>query len=113
MNEKLQKLLDQLSAERDDFRVSLHLLGMEAKEEWEKAENKWEAMQMRMRDAGLKMNLEAKEEIHDLGEEVDKWQHKFSDKWQDLRLEVKEELHEMGEELAETYQKIRHYFTDK
>lgn len=113
MNEKLQTLLNKLAEERDDFRVSMHLLGMEAREEWEKSEGKWENLQGRMRDAGLKLNLEAKEEIHDLGEGVDKLQHRLGDKFQDVRIEVMEELHELGEELAETYQKIRRYFTDK
>ncbi|MBU0653773.1 MAG: hypothetical protein KJ914_01435 [Gammaproteobacteria bacterium] len=113
MNEKLHTLLKKLETERDDFRVSLHLLGMEAKDEWEKAEEKWENLQARMRDAGLKLNLEAKEEIHDMGEGVDRLQHRVGEKIQDLRLEVKEELHEMGEELADVYQKIRRYFTEK
>lgn len=110
MNEKLQALLNKLETERDDFRVSLHLLGMEAKDEWEKAEGKWENLQSRMRDVGLKLNLEAKDEIHDLGEGVDRLQHRVGEKIQDLRLEVKEELHEMGEELAELYRKIRSRF---
>ncbi|HRJ53193.1 MAG TPA: hypothetical protein PLE99_10515 [Candidatus Thiothrix moscowensis] len=110
MKEKLQALLDKLHTERDDFRVGLHLLGMEAKEEWEKAEGKWENLQVRLRDTGLKLHMEAKEEIHDMGEEVDKLQHKLTDKWQDIRVEVVEELHELGEEVAELYQKIRRHF---
>lgn len=110
MNEKLQQLLQKLEVERDDFRVSLHLLGMEAKEEWDKAEGKWDNLQLRLRDAGYKLQLEAKEEIHDLGEEVDKLQHKLGDKIADLRVEMMEEIHELGEELSEMYQKIRQRF---
>jgi hypothetical protein len=110
MNEKLHKLLNKLNVERDDFRVSLHLLGMEAKEEWEKAEHKWDNLQLRLRDTGYKWQLEAREEIHDLGEGVDKLQHKLGDKVADLKLEVLEEMHELGEELAELYQKIRRHF---
>ncbi|MFN3785827.1 MAG: hypothetical protein ACK4RS_03200 [Thiothrix sp.] len=110
MHAKLHKLLSALSAERDEFRLGLHLLSMEAKEEWEKTEEKWEHLQARLRDLGYKIQLEAKEEIHDLGEEVDKLQHKIGDKLGDLRVEAVEEVHELGEELAALYQKIRRHF---
>lgn len=111
MKEKLQHLLDRVGIERDDLRVRFHLLGMDAREEWDKTESKWENLQLRLRDAGLKLNLQAKEEVHDLGEEVDHLQHKLSDKVQDIRLEVMEEVHELGEELSAAYQKIRRYFS--
>ncbi|MEB4589940.1 hypothetical protein VSS37_03020 [Candidatus Thiothrix sp. Deng01] len=110
MNERLQQLLHSLTTERDDFRVSLHLLEMEAKQEWEKAETKWDNLQLRLRDAGYKLQLETKEEVHDMGEEVDKLQHKLSDKVADLRVEWMEEIHELGEEIADLYQKIRKRF---
>ncbi|MEZ5452068.1 MAG: hypothetical protein R3E93_04485 [Thiothrix sp.] len=110
MNEKLQQLLHALAAERDEFRVGMHLLEMEAKEEWEKAETQWDKLQARMRDAGYKLQLETRDEIHDLGEGVDKLQHRLGDKMTDLRTEVVEELHELGEELAGLYQKIRARF---
>jgi peptidoglycan hydrolase CwlO-like protein len=110
MNEKLQQLLQKLGSERDDFRSGLHLVGTEVREEWDKVENKWQNMQLRLRDAGLEWNLKAKEEIHDLGEDVDKLQHKIGGKVEDIRLEVMEELHELGEEIAGLYQKIRRHF---
>ncbi len=109
MKEKLQQLLETLGSERGELRVRLHLLGLEAREELEQAETKWQNMQLRLRDVGWEWNLKAKEEIHDLGEEVDELQHKVSDKVADIRLEVVEELHELGEELAELYQKIRRH----
>ncbi len=110
MKEKLQQLVQALSSEREELRVRLHVLGLEAREEWEHLEAKWDAMQVRLRDAGWELNLKAKEEIHDLGEDVDKLQHKISDKVDDIRVEVVEELHELGEELSELYQKIRRHF---
>lgn len=110
MNEKLQNLLNKLSVERDDFLQGLHLLEAGAKEEWEKAEQKWGNLQGRLRDTGYKWQLEAKEEIHDLGEEVDKLQHKVTDKVTDLKVEIVEEMHELSEELSELYQKIRRHF---
>ncbi|MDQ5768917.1 hypothetical protein [Thiothrix subterranea] len=110
MNEKLQQLMQALTNEREELRVRLHVLGLDAREEWVHLETKWDAMQVRLRDTGWELNLKAKEEIHDLGEDVDKLQHKISDKVEDIRLEVAEELHELGEELSELYQKIRRHF---
>lgn len=111
MKEKLQRLLNSLEGERDELRVRIHLMGMEVREEWDKAEEKWDNMQLRLRDAGMKLNLQAREEIHDLGEDVDELQHKLGDKVQDLKMEVVEEMHEVGEELADVYKKIRSYFS--
>lgn len=110
MKEKLQQLLTALTSERGELRVRLHLLGLEAREELEHAEVKWETMQDRLREVGWNWNLKAKEEIHDLGAEVDELQHKLGDKVADIRLEVIEELHELGEELSALYQKIRRHF---
>jgi polyhydroxyalkanoate synthesis regulator phasin len=111
MKEKLQHLLDRLGGERDDLRVRLHLLGMDTREEWDKTESKWDNLQLRLRDVGLKLHIQTKEEVHDLGEEVDHLQHRLGDKVQDIRLEVLEEMHELGEELSAAYQKIRRYFS--
>lgn len=109
MNAKLQHLLDTLAQERDEFRLGLHLLGMEAKEEWDKAEVQWEHLQARLSDFGYKLQIEAKEELHDIGEEIDALQHKVGDKLADVRAEVVEELHELGEELKSLYAKIRQH----
>lgn len=110
MKEKLQQLVQALTSEREELRVRLHVLGLEAREEWDGLEAKWDAMQVRLRDAGWELNLKAKEEIHDLGEDVDELQHKIGDKVEDIRLEVAEGLHELGEELSDLYRKIRRHF---
>jgi predicted nucleic acid-binding Zn-ribbon protein len=139
MHEKVEQLLAKLKAEREEFRVRMHLGNMDAHDEWEKAEGKWENLQGRLKHSGLvlaekagdliegfeeelrelksgasattwKLNMKAKEEIHDLGEDVDKLQHKIADKVEDVRLEVMEELHELGEEISGLYQKIRSRF---
>ncbi|MGR9045754.1 MAG: hypothetical protein ACU83N_10690 [Gammaproteobacteria bacterium] len=39
---ELEKLTDQIKHQRDEIQVQMHLAGMEAKEEWEKAEKKWD-----------------------------------------------------------------------
>lgn len=137
MHEKLQKLLDKLHHEREEFKSHLSSLShKDMHEEWDKAEHHWHNLQSRMKESGLKLldktgnliegfegelrdlkdnastttwkfNLKAKEELHDMGEDIDKLQHKLGDKLQDVRLEVMEEIHELGDELASLYQKIR------
>lgn len=37
---ELEKLTDMIKSQRDEIQVQMHLAGMEAKEEWEKAESK-------------------------------------------------------------------------
>ncbi len=139
MHTKVEALLNRLKAERAGLSEHLNQWGGEAHQEWEKAEDKWLALQGRMRDSGLelaekagnlienfegelrelrdeassmtwKLNFKTKDEIHDMGEGVDKLQHKVVDKLEDVRVEVMEELHDMGEEIAVLYGKIRGRF---
>ena len=42
ITERLEKVLKELKTERDDLKVQLHLLNMDAKEEWNELENKYE-----------------------------------------------------------------------
>lgn len=136
MKEKVQQLVDKLTTERDEARVQLDLGDGDAHDDWQKAEDKWLNLQLRLKQAGLnltekagvmleefeselaelkeeasqkawQMNLKAHEELHDLGEDVDKLQHKISDKVEDIRLELMDELHELGEEISGLYAKLR------
>lgn len=136
MHTKVEALLNRLKSERTALSGHLGLWGDEAHKEWDKAEDKWVALQARMRDSGLelaekagnlienfegelrelrneastatwKLNLKAKDELHDMGEGVDKLQHKVADRLGDVRVEVMEELHDLGEEIAGFYQKLR------
>ena len=42
MKDRSEKLLKELKKERDELKVQLHLLSMDAKEEWNELENKYE-----------------------------------------------------------------------
>ena len=39
---ELEKITDKIKHQRDELQVHMHLAGMEAKDEWEKAEEKWD-----------------------------------------------------------------------
>ena len=79
--EKSEKILKELKVERDDLKVQLHLLNMDAKEEWNELENKYET-------------LKAKASI-------------VADAAEDSAGEVIEALKLVGEELREGYKRIR------
>ena len=42
MKDRSEKMLKELKKERDELKVQLHLLSMDAKEEWNELENKYE-----------------------------------------------------------------------
>ncbi|MGR9114792.1 MAG: hypothetical protein ACU85E_03440 [Gammaproteobacteria bacterium] len=39
---ELENLTDKIKHQRDELQVQMHLASMEAKDEWEKAEEKWD-----------------------------------------------------------------------
>lgn len=43
LKKEFDELTDTLKQQRDEIEVQIHLAGMEAKEEWQKAEKKWES----------------------------------------------------------------------
>lgn len=47
---KLDERLEELKQTRDELRVKMHLARAEARDEWEKAEKKWNDLQNRYRD---------------------------------------------------------------
>ncbi len=49
--ENLAEALDKLRQERDELRVKIHLGTMEAKEEWEELEKKWQRFESKAADA--------------------------------------------------------------
>ena len=81
ITERLEKVLKELKTERDDLKVQLHLLNMDAKEEWNELENKYE-------------NFKAKASI-------------VAEATEDSAGEVVEALKLVGEELHEGYKRIR------
>jgi hypothetical protein len=51
IDQELHELLENLKTQRDDLRVRLHLAKVEAKDEWERLEHKWENLGNRMEAA--------------------------------------------------------------
>jgi len=81
MVERSEKMLKELKKERDDLKLQLHLLNMDAKEEWNELENKYEI-------------FKAKASI-------------VADVAEDSAGDVAEALKLVGEELSEGYKRIR------
>ena len=81
MKDKSEKMLKELKMERDDLKVQIHLLSMDAKEEWNDLENKYE-------------KFKAKASL-------------VADVTGDSAEEVVEALKLVGDELREGYKRIR------
>ena len=81
ITERLEKVLKELKTDRDNLKVKLHLLNMDAKEEWNELENKYE-------------NFKAKASI-------------VAEATEDSTGEVVEALKLVGEELHEGYKRIK------
>ena len=79
--ERSEKMLKELKTERDDLKVQLHLLSMDAKEEWNELENQYQT-------------FKAKASI-------------VADVAEDSAGDVVEALKLVGEELHEGYKRIR------
>jgi hypothetical protein len=81
MKDRSEKMLKELKMERDDLKVKLHLLSMDAKEEWNELENKYEKFKAKA------------SEVADVAE--------------DSAGDVVEALKLVGDELREGYNRIR------
>lgn len=49
---EIEKLSDKLKVQRDEIELKLHLASMDAKKEWEKAEDKWSHFKDKLEDIG-------------------------------------------------------------
>ena len=81
MKDRAERMLKELKTERDDLKVQLHLLSMDAKEEWNELENKYE-----------KFKAKASVVVDVAGDSAE---------------EVGEALKLVGDELREGYKRIR------
>lgn len=62
MKAEFDQLITNLKQQRDEINVQLHLASMEAKEEWEKADAKWDELNKKINDIA--------DEAKETGEEV-------------------------------------------
>ena len=75
MQNKFDQLADELRQDRDELRVKIHLGKMEAKDEWDAAEEKWEKFEHELRlhaSRSKKTAAELKGVAAELGDEIAK-----------------------------------------
>jgi len=73
LEDRFDKMVDDLATQRDELRVQLHLLKAEAQEEWEGLEEKWHHFESRMSRVGDSAKTSAQEigaATEQLGEEL-------------------------------------------
>ena len=69
----LQKLAESLKQQRDELQLKMHLLNLEAREEWEKAEQTWQHFQNKTEElgrAGAEASKDVGAAVKLLGEEL-------------------------------------------
>jgi hypothetical protein len=73
LEDKVEKLMDDLATQRDELRVQMHLFAADAKNEWEELEEKWQHLQGKMGVVGKTAKASAQEigaASEQLGEEL-------------------------------------------
>lgn len=74
-HEEYRKLVTALSQQRDELRVQMYLASMEARDEWNDMETKWNHMKAKGKQVGNVVD-DTSEDIHELllelGEEIKK-----------------------------------------
>lgn len=72
--EKIDERLEDLKRKRDELRVQIHLAKAEARDEWDKAEDKWkrfESQAKRLRDRADEQVGKVREAVKILAEELE------------------------------------------
>jgi hypothetical protein len=62
LRDDLEKLAESLKQQRDELQLKMHLLNLEAREEWEKAEQNWQHFQSKAEELG-KAGAEASKDV--------------------------------------------------
>ncbi|CAA0120952.1 Uncharacterised protein [BD1-7 clade bacterium] len=52
LKDSLEKSYKELQQERDELRVQMHLASMDAKDSWDDLEHKWDALSLKLANAG-------------------------------------------------------------
>ena len=69
----LEKLAESLKQQREELQLKMHLLNLEAREEWEKAEQNWQHSQTKAEElgtAGAEASKDVGAAVKLLGEEL-------------------------------------------
>lgn len=116
IKEQFDTTVEALKQQRDELRVQLHLLGMEAREEWQEAERVWERIGNvlhRIRSEGSYQASEMMESFRQLADELVaqykrlKPMERLAEGMDDLRQmrdELKLQTHLMGMEMREEWE---------
>jgi len=83
MNEKLETIVEKLEQERDELRLKMHLAKADARDEWEKMEDRWGALREKMgtvKEGASEASGDVKEAASDLAEEIRKGYRKIMDR---------------------------------
>ena len=73
IHEEISQLNETLKRQRDELKLRIHLVGMEAREEWDKTEDKWVQFRGRHKElekAGKESALDIGAALRLLGEEI-------------------------------------------
>lgn len=82
LQDDIRELMENLKQQRDEISLKVHLAGMEAKEEWEKAEKNWDKFSAKANEI-YDDTVETTEELIDAAKVI-------------------------GDELNQAYQRIKH-----
>lgn len=75
MKEKLENLVQKLEQERDELKLKMHLAKADARDEWEKMEDRWGDLREKMstvKEGASEASSDVKEAASDLAEEIRK-----------------------------------------
>ena len=84
MNEKLETVVQKLEKERDELRLKMHLAKADARDEWEKLEERWHVLRAKMSDvseSASEASTDVKGAASDLAEEIRKGYRKILDRF--------------------------------
>ncbi|MDM7322558.1 MAG: hypothetical protein P3W87_004585 [Gammaproteobacteria bacterium] len=116
IKEQFDTTVEAFRQQRDELRLQLHLLGMEAREEWQEAERVWQRLGQivqRIRDESAHQVVEMVESFRQLADELAlqyerlKPMERVAEGMEDLRRmrdELKLQIHLMGMEAREEWE---------
>ncbi|MEF3193320.1 MAG: hypothetical protein K6346_03770 [Halothiobacillaceae bacterium] len=101
IKEQFDTTVEALKRQRDELQVQMHLLGMEAREEWQKAEQVWERMGNALRRIRSEGSYQASEMMESFRQLVDELEGQYR------RLKPMERLAEGMDDLRQMRDELR------
>ena len=82
MNERLEAIVQKLEQERDELRLKMHLAKADARDEWEKMEERWGELRGKMdvvKEGASEASVDVREAASGLADEIKKGYRKIVD----------------------------------